>query len=72
MENIAELAAAIDREKVEDARRASIEEKLRDGPRLFAQACEMMRAGIRVTRPAATVAEIEDAVWSRSYDCRRP
>ena len=72
MEDIAKLAAAIDREKVESARRASIEEKLRDGPQLFAQACEMMRAGIRVMNPAATAAEIEEAVWTRSYNCPRP
>ena len=53
MDRIAELASAIDEEKALRAREATVEEKLLDGPRLFRQACEQMRAGIRITHPEA-------------------
>jgi len=64
---IAELADGIRAEKIERAKAASIEDKLLDGPRLFAQACEAMRAGLRVLRPGIGEEEIEAAIWKRNY-----
>ena len=67
MNEIAELAKAIHAEKIERAKAASTEEKLLDGPRLFSQACEAMRAGLRVLRPGISDEEIEAAIWKRNY-----
>ena len=67
MNEIAELAKAISADKIERAKAASTEEKLLDGPRLFSQACEAMRAGLRVLRPGIGDDEIEAAIWNRNY-----
>lgn len=67
MNEIAELAKSISAEKIERAKVASTEEKLLDGPRLFSQACEAMRAGLRVLRPGISEEEIEAAIWKRNY-----
>jgi hypothetical protein len=67
MNDTATLAKAISAEKIERAKAASIEEKLLDGPRLFSQACEAMRAGLRVLRPGISDEEIEAAIWKRNY-----
>lgn len=61
------LAKAIRLEKIQRARHASIEEKVQDGPRLFAQACEAMRGGLRILRPGISDEEIDAAVWKRNY-----
>ncbi len=70
MDGIEPLAKAIRTEKTERAKKAGIEEKLIDGPRLFGQACEAMRAGIRVLHPDASEAEIERMLWERNYGRR--
>lgn len=59
MEPTSELVDALFAEKVRRARRTPISEKLAAGPRLFAHACETMRAGIRARKPNATPAEVE-------------
>lgn len=71
MEEIAELARQIDREKIARARETSIEEKLLDGPRLFSFACEAMKAGIRVFHPDASDEEVARLVWERNYGSSR-
>ena len=53
MEPLKELADALYRERLERARRMSPEEKLAAGPKLFAEVCERMRAGIRQQFPDA-------------------
>lgn len=45
MSEIADMAKQIERDRIARARAASIEEKLLDGPRLFATACEAARGG---------------------------
>jgi hypothetical protein len=67
MDEIAVLAKEIERGKVARARAASIEEKILDGPRLFATACEAARAGIRVHYPDADESEVENILWRRVY-----
>lgn len=67
MNEIETLARSIRSEKIERARIASVETKVLDGPRLFAQTCEAMRAGIRVLRPGSSDEEIEAALWQRNY-----
>jgi hypothetical protein len=67
MDETTTLAKEIERGKVARARAASIEEKLLDGPRLFATACEAARAGIRVHYPDADEAEVENILWRRVY-----
>ncbi|MEM9237017.1 MAG: hypothetical protein AAGB14_09570 [Verrucomicrobiota bacterium] len=67
MDGIRELAKTIDREKVERARLEPIEAKLLDGPRLFRQSCEFMRAGIRITDPKAEEEKVEQLLWERNY-----
>jgi len=71
MEEIAELARQIDREKIARARETSIEEKLLDGPRLFSVACEAMKSGIRVLHPGASDDDIAKALWERNYGAPR-
>jgi hypothetical protein len=67
MDEIAVLAKEIERGKVARARAASIEEKLLDGPRLFATACEAARAGIRVHYPDADESQVERILWQQMY-----
>jgi len=59
MEPTLELIDSIYVEKVMRARRATIEQKLLDGPELFADACRWSRAGIRAQHPDATPEEVE-------------
>ena len=68
MNEIAALAKEIECDKIARARAASIEEKLLDGPRLFATACEAARAGIRIHYPDADDAEVERLLWQRVYN----
>ena len=67
MPAVPELAKNLRSEKIHRAREASIEEKLLDGPRLFSQACEAMKAGLRVLRPGISPEELDAAVWDRNY-----
>lgn len=67
MDEIAALAKEIERGKIARARTATIEEKLLDGPRLFATACEAARAGIRIHYPDADEAQVERLLWERIY-----
>ena len=74
MDEIAAMVREIERGKVARARAASIEEKLLDGPRLFATACEAARAGIRIHYPDADESQVENILWQRMYgqkDIRR-
>lgn len=48
-----ELLDAIDRDRIEAARRMPIEEKLWAGAHLFDEVCERMKAGIRMQFPDA-------------------
>lgn len=66
------MAREISLEKIRRAREASFGEKLADGPRLFAQACEAMRAGLRILRPGITEEEIEADIWKRNYPQLEP
>ncbi len=59
MEPTLELIDAIYVEKVLRARRTPAEQKLLDGPELFASSCRWSRAGIRAQHPGATPAEVE-------------
>lgn len=59
-DSIQELADAIYREKVLRARNASGTDKMSDGPKLFLDACERMRLGIRSDFPGAAAEEIEE------------
>jgi hypothetical protein len=52
-------------EKVRRARQTPIETKLTDGPRLFAFACEAMRAGIRAQHPGSSPEQIEEILRTR-------
>lgn len=65
MENIKELAAAIDRDRIERARAMKPEEKLSAGIELFEMACELSRAGIRHLYPRADDAEVERLLAER-------
>ena len=65
MEPTDELIDAIYLEKVERARKQPMEEKLRDGPRLFAYACEAMRMGIRAQYPGLSPEEVEKELRER-------
>lgn len=58
-DSIQELADAIYREKVLRARKTPDLTKMSDGPNLFADSLERMRAGLRSEFPAANSAEIE-------------
>ena len=59
-ETIQELADAIYRDKVRRARAMSVSEKMGDGPELFADSLERMRAGLRSEFPLADSVEIEE------------
>ncbi len=68
MNEIADMAKEIERGKIARARAASIEEKLLDGPRLFATACEAARGGIRIHYPDADDFQVERILWQRMYN----
>jgi len=67
MNMIETTARDIELDKIKRAKVASIEEKLLDGPRLFATACEAARAGIRIHYPDADEAQVERLLWERIY-----
>lgn len=53
-----DLIKAIFRERIERARRTPADQKMWDGPRLFAEASERMKDGLRYRYPEASEAEI--------------
>jgi len=71
MEPSQQLIDDIYREKVQRARGTPIPEKLLAGPRLFAYACEAMRAGIRAQHPAASAELVEQILRQRLESAQR-
>jgi hypothetical protein len=65
MEPSQELIDSIYIEKVLRARSMTPEQKLLDGPRLFAFACEASRAGIRAQHPQATPEQVDELLRER-------
>jgi hypothetical protein len=68
---IAELARRIDREKVERARAMSLTEKFRAGAELFEDACEVSRSGIRNRHPEWNEDQVEAELVRRLEIGRR-
>ena len=62
---------AISSDKVQQARRMSVEEKLRAGGDLFDEVCERMRDGIRWQFPDADEERIEEILRERLDIARR-
>jgi hypothetical protein len=71
MNDIAELAAAIDREKVERAKRMTRAERFLAGGELFDVACEISRAGIRHRHPEFDDEQVEAELRRRIHLARR-
>ena len=71
MNEIAELARQIDREKIERARSMSITERFRAGPELFEEACNVARCGIRSMHPDWVEAQVEAELARRLQIGRR-
>lgn len=67
VQRIEQLAAQIERRKIERATEASMEDKMLDGPRLFRLACEAVKAGLRLDHPGASEAEIQQLLIERVY-----
>ena len=65
MKPTSDLVKSIYLDKVLRAREESIEQKLLDGPRLFAFACEAARAGIRADHPNATPEQVNEVLRAR-------
>jgi hypothetical protein len=70
-EHIKELGEAIYRDKVRRARLQPPEEKMRDGPRLFDYACEIVKAGIRAQFPDASEERVLEILKERIARQRR-
>ena len=62
-----DLIQAIDARKFEQAREASMEEKMLDGPRLFRMSCQAIKAGLRLDHPDATETELHRLLIERVY-----
>jgi len=71
MDEIAELARQIDREKVERARAMSLSEKFLAGAELFEDACEVTRCGIRRRNPDWNDDQVEAELLRRLEIGRR-
>jgi len=71
MEPAKELIDAVDRDRIERARRMSMEEKLLLGPRLFESICRRMTDGIRDEYPDATEDEVRRLLKRRLAVARR-
>src|SRR6516162_4423167 len=71
MEPTQELVDDIYRERVLRARRTPPIEKLLDGPRLFAEVCERMKAGLRDENPGADEDRIRELLLRRIAILRR-
>lgn len=66
-----ELIDAIYADKVRQARRMSVAERLRAGGDLFDELCERMRAGIRWQFPDADDSRVEEILRERIDIARR-
>ena len=53
------LVTALRHDKIESARQASPDQKLRAGPELFDLACEAAKSGIRAQHPNADEQEVQ-------------
>ena len=62
-----ELIRAIDARKIERAKRASMEEKMLDGPRLFRLSCQAIKAGLRLDHPDADEERLHQLLIERVY-----
>lgn len=71
MNEIAELARQIDREKIERARAMTLIEKFRAGAELFEDACEVTRSGIRGRHPQWNEDQVEAELIRRIEIGRR-
>jgi hypothetical protein len=71
MNEIAELARQINREKIERARAMSISEKFLAGTELFEEACEVSRSGIRNRHPEWNEEQVEAELVRRLEIGRR-
>jgi hypothetical protein len=60
----------IDKRKTNRAMKASIEENLLDGPRLYKMSCEAMKSGLRIDHPNANETEIHALLIDRIYGSR--
>ncbi len=58
-------------ERIERARRTPPDQKMWDGPRLFAEACERMKDGLRYRHPQASEEEIMDLLRHQLARLRR-
>jgi hypothetical protein len=65
------LIAAIDRDKVQQARQSPADVKVLDGPRLFDMNCIMARAGIRSQYPSYSEEQVELELARRLAIARR-
>ena len=63
----AELIRAIDARKIERAKKASMEEKMLDGPRLFRLLCQAIKAGLRLDHPEADDEKLHQLLIERVY-----
>lgn len=71
MNEIAELARQIDREKIKRARAMTLIEKFRAGAELFEDACEVTRSGIRSRYPQWNDDQVEAELVRRIEIGRR-
>lgn len=71
MNEIAELARQINREKIERARAMSLSEKFLAGAELFEDACEISRCGIRSMHPEWNEEQVEAELARRLEIGRR-
>ncbi len=72
MDPLRNLVEALDREEVERARRASVDQKFLAGFRLFQRAVSQMRVGIRHEHPNASDEEVARLVRQRLDVTRGP
>lgn len=63
--DIREVAARIDRDRIERAKRERPEDKFYTGPELFDLACEFAKAGIRMQHPDADEHRVLDLLRKR-------
>ena len=69
--DIKSIQESVLRTKVVRARRTPMDEKILDGPRLFDQACEVMRGGIRSENPDFTKEQVEHELHRRLAIAKR-
>lgn len=65
MEPTPEFIRQLDREALEDARRMTLDQKLRAGAELFDYACEITKGGIRMQNPTFTPEQVVEELRRR-------